>query len=277
MEYIQIVFDNMSQEKKELLIALLGNEGFEGFEEEEKNLKACISSGNYDENHIDKIIETVDVNYSKSVIKEINWNEKWESDFEPIPVYDQTNNTQFAYLRAHFHKPDLSFLYDIIVTPKMSFGTGHHATTYLMASQMSQIDFKNKSVIDFGTGTGVLAILAEKMGASEVLAIDCDDWSINNATENLAVNSCVKVHVMKDDTIPKGKKVDIILANINLNVIIANLSVINDSAKIGAVILFSGVLEQDEDHILNEIIKSGFCNPQVFRRENWLAISVVNK
>ena len=277
MEYTQIIFEDISSEKKDLLIALLGNEGFEGFEEEDNNLKAYISSGNFNENTFNSVIEIVDVKYSKSIIKEINWNEKWESDFEPIRVYDPSNTNPVAYLRAHFHRPDNSFLHDIVVTPKMSFGTGHHATTYLMTSHMSNIDFKNKSVIDFGTGTGVLAILAEKMGASDVLAVDCDDWSIENAKENLEVNRCFKVKVIKDVTIPENAKADIILANINLNVIIANLSVIKESAKSGALILFSGVLEHDKAQILNEIDKSGLHTTQVFPRENWLAISVVNK
>lgn len=277
MEYTEIIFEDISEENKELVIALLGNEGFEGFEENETNLKACIASSKYDNNILNSVLNIIDVKYSKSVIKEINWNAKWEANFEPIEIFDTKTAKPFAYLRAHFHQSNPSFLYDIIVTPKMSFGTGHHATTYLMASNMSEIDFKNKSVIDFGTGTGVLAILAEKMGASDVLAIDCDDWSINNAIENLIINKCSRIQVIKDETIPTGSMADIILANINLNVIISNLPVIKESAKLGAQILFSGVLEKDEDQILNEISNSGLQINQVFKKDNWLAISVVNK
>ncbi len=277
MEYTQIIFEDISEKNKELVIALLANEGFEGFEEEENNLNAYIPSLKLNENSLHSIINLVNVKYSKSIIKEINWNEKWEADFEPIFVYDSANTKRFAYLRAQFHQTNHSFLYDIIITPKMSFGTGHHATTYLMVSQMSNIDFTNKSVIDFGTGTGVLAILAEKMGASDVLAIDCDDWSINNAIENLEINKCSRINVIKDERIPTGTRADIILANINLNVIIANLPVIKESAKLGAVVLFSGVLEDDESQILTEINNSDLQLSQVFRKDNWLAISVVNK
>ena len=120
--------------------------------------------------------------YKYSIIEDKNWNEEWESQLQPVTI----NN--FAGIRASFHEPLKNVEHEIIITPKMSFGTGHHATTFLMVEQMEKINFKNKTVLDFGTGTGILAILAEKLGAASVLAIDYDEWSINNALENIEAN-----------------------------------------------------------------------------------------
>ena len=119
--------------------------------------------------------------YKYSIIEDRNWNEEWESQLDPVVI----NN--FVGIRASFNKPIKNVEHEIIITPKMSFGTGHHATTFLMIGLMKKINFKNKKVLDFGTGTGMLAILAEKLGATSVLAIDYDEWSINNALENIEV------------------------------------------------------------------------------------------
>ena len=276
MEYVQISFENLHADKAEVLIALLSNAGFTGFEEADETLKAFIPMSVFDENEFDKLIETLGTNYSKSIIKEINWNEKWESDFEPVCIY-RKDETPFVKIRAAFHAPDTSFEHEVIITPKMSFGTGHHATTYLMVERMGEIDFKNKKVIDFGTGTGVLAILAEKLGSISVIAIDNDDWSINNALENTEINLCHNVQVMKAETISGIAAADIILANINLNVIIANLPAIKEAALPGAIMLFSGIMLTDEETLSEHILKAGLIMNKVYRRENWLAISAVNK
>ena len=256
-----------------MLIALLNDEGFTGFEETEKELKAFIPSVDFDREKIDKIPAITAFAFTVSTVDEKNWNEKWEADFEPVAVPDPATGKPFAYIRAGFHQENTEYPYDIIVTPKMSFGTGHHATTYLMTSQMAAIDFKNKSVIDFGTGTGILAILAEKMGAASVTAIDCDDWSINNAKENLDVNACNKYDLIKAETIPADKKAQVILANINLNIIIENLPAIRNAALPGAIVLFSGVLITDETHITNKITASGFEVTDLYKKDNWMAIA----
>jgi ribosomal protein L11 methyltransferase len=127
-------------------------------------------------------------NFQSNTIPEQNWNEEWEQNFQPVVVDD------FCAVRAHFHAPISTVKHEIIITPKMSFGTGHHATTYMMMQQMQNIDFNNKSVFDFGTGTGILAILAEKCGAKEIIAIDNDEWSYKNAEENLEMNSVKKLY-----------------------------------------------------------------------------------
>jgi len=276
MEYIQFLFEDLSTDKKEILIALLGDAGFEGFEESNQSLKAFIPESLFDQSLYDSIIDIVNVKYLQSNVKQINWNEKWESDFQPVEVIDTTTSKPFVYIRASFHETNPAFEHDIIVTPKMSFGTGHHPTTFLMVLNMQQLDFAGKTVIDFGTGTGVLAILAEKLGAASVVGIDCDDWSIDNAKENLAANGCTKTTIIKAETIPSEYKGEIILANINLNIIAANIKEIKAACLPGTQLLFSGIMIHDEQKILDALSMGGFAIQQVYKRENWLAVSAVN-
>ena len=272
MEYIAITFENIEEAKSELLVALLADIGFEGFEENKKTLKAFIKENDFEEDLFTKIIEFSSVKYLKSIIKEQNWNEKWESDFEPVKVYHPTTNIPFAYIRANFHKADASFLYDICVTPKMSFGTGHHATTHLMVAHMSEIDFVGKSVIDFGTGTGVLAILSEKMGATKIIAIDNDEWSITNANENLKENDCSKTKLVLAETISVGFKAQIILANINLNIIKANIEAITHAAEQNSILLFSGIMVHDEKQMIEVLKNNSLFINAIFKKDGWLSI-----
>ncbi len=276
MEYTAISFQNIEESQSELLVALLADIGFEGFEEETKTLKAFIKSADFDESLFNNVIELNKFKYSKSVIKQQNWNEKWEADFEPVKVLHPVTNVPFAYIRANFHKADPAFFYDISVTPKMSFGTGHHATTHLMVAHMSEIEFKDKSVIDFGTGTGVLAILAEKMGATKIVAIDNDEWSITNATENLKENNCYKIEIVLDETIASGNKAQIILANINLNIIKANIFSIANCAEQDAIFLFSGIMLHDEKNITEVLEHGGLAIKAIFKKDGWLSILANN-
>lgn len=276
MNYYQFSFDVIEADEKDLLIARLADAGFEGFEEEGTLLKAFVSEADFKENEFESIIEQNSLKYLKSVIQETNWNAKWESGFEPVSVFYPGSSQPFARLRAAFHPADQSAEYDLLITPKMSFGTGHHATTYLMIEQMSQLSLAGKSVIDFGTGTGVLAILAEKLGAAKIIAIDYDDWSINNAQENVEANQCTRIILDKADTIPPGHKADIILANINLNIILANIDAIKTAANPGADILFSGILAQDEETIIQALNQHGFRINSILKKDNWLAIVTTN-
>jgi ribosomal protein L11 methyltransferase len=271
MDHYQFVF-NSSPETTDMLIAMLDNIGFEGFEEDELQLKAFIPVEKFEEDLFDNFIKEKNIVYSKSVIKETNWNEKWESGFEPVIVNHPVSKQGFASVRANFHAPVYGVIYDLIITPKMSFGTGHHATTFLMIQQMSQLDFKDKEVIDFGTGTGVLAILAEKLGAIGITGIDNDDWSINNAKENIEANACTQVNLLKAETIPSGIGADIILANINLNIIITNLDAIRSACNPGASVLFSGIMLQDESQIMEAIKTKGFVIKAHSVKDNWLVI-----
>ncbi|MBL0182928.1 MAG: 50S ribosomal protein L11 methyltransferase [Chitinophagaceae bacterium] len=267
-EFVQLFFSNVDAGKTEMLIALLSNIGYSGFEETDNGLKSYISHENFNEDDLNEITNAVDTAYERSFIKEQNWNATWESSFDPIIIGD------FAAIRAAFHQPVQNMKHEIIITPKMSFGTGHHATTYMMIEQMSGMDIKSKSVVDFGTGTAVLAILAEKMGALSVDAIDNDDWSIENARENIGANNCHKINISKADALLTGKTYDIILANINLNVIVDNLPGIIKAAQKGTEILLSGFLKQDEADLIKLLSVFNLSHINTLQKEEWICLKL---
>jgi ribosomal protein L11 methyltransferase len=265
--YIQVTIAAAQGEKADMLIALLAETGYEGFEETEEGLKAFVPQGDFDEAVLKELLTAQQLEYTLQTIEQQNWNAQWESGFEPVRVDD------FAAIRAGFHTQCTGVTHEIIITPKMSFGTGHHATTYMMVQQMAAIDFTGKSVLDFGTGTGVLAILAEKLGAANVLAIDNDDWSIANTLENLQANGCHLVHAEKAEAIPPDGTFDVLLANINLHVITASLPAIAKACKPGASILLSGFLEADVATLVPLLEVHLFQNIEVFERNNWRCIA----
>ena len=269
MNYLQVKFDIGDDVEKEILIALLSNAGFESFEEGGKTLKAFIKENDFSEDALKEILEIVPVDFATTIVPQQNWNAQWESSFEPIIVND------FVSIRAAFHQPVKNVQYQIIITPKMSFGTGHHATTYMMIEQMQALDFTNKTVIDFGTGTAVLAILAEKMGALKIDAIDYDEWSIENSFENVAANNCSKINLIKDETIRIGTSYDIILANINLNVIQQNLASIKAVSKKGTLILLSGFIKADETEMLSALAENGVLQLTTVQKGEWISILAV--
>ncbi len=232
-KFLKIEIVVRSEEEADIYLASLAEINFYAFEQNEKYLIAYIKEENFNEKQFRNILSD-DVVYNLISIENKNWNEEWERGFQPVYIND------FAGIRASFHKPLQNIKHEIIVTPKMSFGTGHHATTHLMIEQMEQINFKDKSVLDFGTGTGVLAILAEKLGATEVTAIDNDEWSINNAIENVEINNCRKIKVQNKSTLDDLNAQDIILANINLNVLTANAKKISSIAEHRSLLLLSG-------------------------------------
>lgn len=267
MNYIEFDFNPEDKLQQEQLIALLSEEGFEGFEETPGTLKAFIKEEDWQETRFYDIMGLFPgLKYCQEIVENKNWNEQWESSFEPVLVND------FAAIRASFHEPITTVKHEIVITPKMSFGTGHHATTYLMMEQMAELDFKGKTVIDFGTGTGVLAILAEKLGAAKIEALDNDEWSIDNSRENIEANGSEKIHLYKAETIHPSVKADIILANINLNVITANLDAITAVCKPETIVLFSGLLVTDKEIIIPRLQNNNLTIIGVFERNNWLAI-----
>jgi ribosomal protein L11 methyltransferase len=267
--YIQISFHEIEPEQLEILVAYLADAGFEGFEEEQQVLKAFISEANYDKQLLLEIAHKYNLNYDEQIIGEQNWNTLWESNFPPVIVDD------FVVVRADFHEPIPGVEHEIIITPKMSFGTGHHATTFMMMQQIREIDFRNKTVLDFGTGTGVLAILAEKLGAKKVVAIDIDEWSIANALENCARNECSAIQIIQSDTVKVDDTFDIILANINKNVIVGNFPELVAKLTTGGVILFSGLLHEDEKDIraLSEKYLLVFAGS--YKKDNWLCLKFI--
>jgi ribosomal protein L11 methyltransferase len=266
MDYIKITFTNLQPEQKEILIAQLADAGYEGFEELDDRLDAFISKKNFDTTLLNEISFKYQTPYSSEKIKETNWNQIWESNFEPVVVED------YVAVRAAFHKPIRNTKFQIVITPKMSFGTGHHATTYMMIELMKRINFKNKSVLDFGTGTGILAILAEKSGASTIHAIDNDDWSISNAEENFKKNNCNKIALRKASSALSEIKYDIILANINKNVILENVEILSKTVNQNGIILLSGLLHTDKEEIIAATKKLRFSLKHELTRNNWIAL-----
>lgn len=271
MNYLQFDFDTTDTHQSDQLIALLNLQGFEGFEEDGQSLKAFIPESKFKEDSFKEVENFFPVLiYTRSVVEQTNWNKKWEEEFTPVQIDD------FVSIRAHFHEPVDGVEHEIIITPKMSFGTGHHATTFLMVQEMRQVDFAKRSVIDFGTGTGVLAILAEKLGAEKILAIDNDDWSITNANENIEQNECSKIILSKSGKLPDNQIFDIVLANINLNVIVDSLPSIARATKPGGKVLFSGILQENEDRLKSEIAKVGLKYISTKQKGNWILIVAEN-
>jgi ribosomal protein L11 methyltransferase len=295
-EYIQIAFDFDNQDQFEILVAQLSDLGFDGFNEEEAATginngvgmssilgtsaglgagagycKTFILASEYLENNIEielnNIFNQHHLTYSKSIVKEENWNAIWESNFEPVRVDD------FVGIRANFHPHfDPPVQHEINITPKMSFGTGHHGTTFTVMQMMQEMDFEGKSVYDFGTGTGILAILAEKLGASEVLAVDNDDWCIENANENLEANLSAKIHIVKVDSAIQDRTFDIILANVNRHIIEANMVELTKVSKNDSYLVLSGLLIEDQQDMINLAAQNGWNFLKIKQKEGWISL-----
>lgn len=260
--YIQISISELAEDRKDQLIALLANIGFDGFEETAQGLDAFIVDTAFDAALLNDILQGLA--FTTTVIEKQNWNQLWESNFEPVQVED------FVGIRAGFHQPMTGVTHEIVITPKMSFGTGHHATTYLVMQAMKGLNFKDKKVLDFGAGTGILAILAEKLGAASVLAIDNDDWCIENALENVAINQSVGISVEKADSAQLNEQYEMILANINKHIILENLPYLQDALIDGGTILLSGLLVEDESDILLACHKLGWEHQFTHQRNGWI-------
>lgn len=270
-QFIEISVDMADEDQRSLLIAELAELGYEGFEETEQGLKGYIKDEAFDESALNNLFNNKSLSYSKSVIKEQNWNEVWESNFEPVQVED------FVGIRAAFHEPMPGVTHEIVITPKMSFGTGHHATTWLVMQQMRDLDFSGKSVFDFGTGTGVLAILAEKLGASTVVAVDNDDWCIENASENISVNVCDRIEIQKVDAVEMKQHFDIVIANINRNIILDNLTGMEAALMPDGTMLLSGLLEQDEAEIRTAAEAVKLVHLKTVQKNGWIAMCFCKK
>jgi ribosomal protein L11 methyltransferase len=257
---------------QDLLIALMSERGYEGFEQEDALLKAFIPEADFDQGVLEELLTAHGLTYTLERIEERNWNEEWEKHFQPVVV------ETFCAIRAHFHAPISGVEHELVITPKMSFGTGHHATTYMMLQSMQGMDLRGKRVLDFGTGTGVLAILAEKLGAEEVVAIDVDDWSINNAQENTLANECFGIVILKEDRVANVEGVfDLILANINKHVIVDQLGDLGQHLAPEGVILLSGLLQNDSEDIENEAIKNNLSVSNWMTRGSWICLTTEKK
>ena len=267
---IQVSIDVADEAVKDMMIAELADLGFDGFEETETGLLSYIALAGFDgelTSGLEELVNRYGLTYTSNAIDKQNWNALWESNFEPVLVDD------FVGVRANFHDSfNGAVEHDIIITPKMSFGTGHHGTTYSVMQLMRGIDFANKSVFDFGTGTGLLAILAHKLGAVDILAVDNDDWCIENASENIVVNNTQSIEIQKVDNAKLNKKFNIIIANINKNIILDNLAFLAEATVPGGVVLLSGLLVEDEPEIEAACAALGWKHQETRTRNNWIAL-----
>jgi ribosomal protein L11 methyltransferase len=267
MQYIKVTFLNTAKDISDILIALLADAGYEGFEEGDDVLYAFIPMPGFNKDELALLAAQYGVAYETEMIPAQNWNALWESNFQPVIVED------FCTIRAHFHDIKVATPYEIVITPKMSFGTGHHSTTQLMILMMRDIAFKGASVLDFGTGTGVLAILAEMLGADRITAIDNDIWSVENAVENTERNNCSHIEVLQGsiEDIHDDKE-DIILANINRHILLQYMPRLYGRLDSGGQILMSGLLTDDREIIVEAATNAGLQFKQIKEQNNWIAL-----
>lgn len=249
-----------------MLIALMSEEGYDGFEETETDLQAFIPEEEFTEEKLKEILLPFSKKYEKEIIAPKNWNAEWESNYEPVIVDD------FVAVRAHFHQPITTVQHEIVITPKMSFGTGHHATTWQMMKLMQGIDFNNQTVFDFGCGTGVLAILAEKLGATSILAVDYDDWCIENSMENVEKNQCKHIAVEKGEAPPADKTFNIILANINRHILLANMQAMANALTGKGYLLMSGFYAEENQLLIDAATNHGLQLIKASERHTWSSL-----
>jgi ribosomal protein L11 methyltransferase len=264
--YIEIAIQIKDATEADLFVGLLAGINFDGFREEEKTLYACIDKDSFDHGLMAATLPDGTDGLTIREIREENWNAIWESSFEPVII------PGLLSVRAAFHQPVQGVKHEIIITPKMSFGTGHHATTSLMLQEMYHVRFDHCEVLDFGTGTGVLAILAAQLGASSVMAIDNDPWSIENARENAHVNQCEQIQLSLADQLPENNQFDVVLANINRNVILDNAATLSKILRPGGRLMLSGLLVADREDI-ESAFSARFSHPPLYREKNgWIVL-----
>lgn len=253
----------------DILMAELIEAGFDSFTEQPDGILAYIQKELYDENQLLQLHvmnhDAVKIEYQWQEMPNINWNEEWEKNFDPILVADE------VLIRAEFHQANPN-LHEIIIQPKMSFGTGHHPTTHLMIEQMREMDFTGKTVLDMGAGTSVLAIYAKQKGAERVIAIDIDEWSVENSVENAARNG-VELEISQGTSENLGDvNFDIILANINRNILISDIPVYSDVLKSGGQLLLSGLCFFDVEDILEVCTQHHLALVHKRQREEWVSL-----
>jgi ribosomal protein L11 methyltransferase len=240
---------------------------YEGFDQDAQQLNAYIPVSLFDENALKDLLQSFSLSYTKAVIEKQNWNAQWEASFEPVIV------DGVCVIRAPFHEVHQSALLDVIITPKMSFGTGHHATTQLMAKAMKSLPLQHAQVLDFGSGTGVLSILAAKMGAQHIVAVDNEEWAVENAQENNTLNHVTNVAVLLGslETVTEGN-FDIILANINRHILLQYMPSLFDKCASNAHLLLSGLLVEDERIVEDAAFQAGFTYQETYVLNNWIAM-----
>jgi len=272
--YLEYAFQvNPLQPGSDILVAQLGEVGFESFVENADGILAYIQKQDYSKDILDTVEILTNTNFQISFqIKEIeqeNWNATWEANFNPIQIDD------ICIVRAPFHdKRDVAF--DIVIEPKMSFGTGHHETTRMMLQHILEHDFERKSVLDMGSGTGVLAILAAMKGAKSVDAIDIDHWCYLNAKENVVRNNCSHINVSEGDASLLGdQKYDVIIANINRNILLSDIPNYVKCLNVNGILFLSGFYKEDISMISSKCNEEALKFEKNLEKNNWVAVKYV--
>ena len=257
----------------EILIAELGNVGFESFVENDNGVIAYIQKQEWSSKILDQLFildsPEFEISFSHHEVIQTNWNKEWEKNFNPIQVDGQVS------VRAPFHEnPSLNF--DIVIEPKMSFGTGHHETTHMMIQHLLALDLNNKKVLDMGCGTGILAIFSEMKGARPIDAIDIDSWCFQNSLENVQRNDCHHITVLEGDaSLLKENKYDLIIANINRNILLSDMKTYTDCLHEKGILLLSGFYKEDVAIIEDEVTKCGLIFQKMIQKNNWVALKYI--
>jgi len=259
-------------EFSEILMAEIAEAGFDTFRETETGFEAYLEGNAFDKQLLEEIKEkyapVTPLVFQYDEIEKQNWNEEWEKNVEPIIVDDK------CLVRAAFHKIDKPYEYEIIITPKMSFGTGHHQTTHLMLSAQMKMDHRGKRVMDAGCGTAILSVMASKLGATEVEAFDIDEWSVENGNENTENNNCSNIHIQlgKINEVNLTGTFDIILANINKNILLAEMQQYAAYLKPKGELLLSGFYEKDIPDLKAEAAMYNLREVRHQQRETWACL-----
>ena len=270
MEYIEIQcnFPN-NFPGEEVLPVLLGEIGFESFMETEGGVSAYIPSVHFSEEALDELLASLPekIRYEKAIIPDQNWNAVWESNFELV-VIDEN-----CIVRAPFHEKQDGVAFELIIEPRMAFGTAHHETTFQMLQLLLKEDVAGKTVLDMGCGTGIIAILAEKKGAASVTAIDNDEWAYNNTCDNLHINNTQATKALLGDASLLGNECyDVIFANINRNILLQDMKTYCNVLNDNGIIFFSGFYTEDVEAIREEAERYGLRLENLSERNNWVAV-----
>jgi ribosomal protein L11 methyltransferase len=276
MKYIELTCYINNEEHSDILVAFLAELDYESFYNPEPlELKAYIKQDLFNESYIQELQQSLSANvpfrYDYKLCKEENWNSVWEESYDPVLVDDK------CYVRASFHEKMPNIEFDIEIQPKMSFGTAHHETTYQILSEVLKMDVKNKSFLDMGCGTGVIAILAALKGANDIWAIDNDSWAYENTLENVKRNNVEFIKVFHGDaSLLKDKEFDIIVANINRNILLNDIKKYVNVLKNNGILLLSGFYEQDVDIICNKAKPLGLRFISSRTKNKWAVVTLAN-
>ena len=272
MEYIELnCIVEAADDYVDIVIARLSELGYEAFEETEQGVKAYVQQKLFKEDYLvdfaDLLNQGVILKFSHRHVPWENWNALWESNFEPVQISDK------VYIRAEFHESQISFPHEIVIQPRMAFGTGHHATTSLMMESMLDLKWNGQTVLDMGCGTGILAILASQLGAKGILAIDHDEIAVVNTNENAVINHCSTISAICGDASSiEGLMFDIVLANINRNIILNDLQYYKSSMKENAIILLSGFYVEDAVMIKAHAVELGLSLLSENEKDKWCCL-----